>query len=106
MRAGDVLFNVGGDLRERLLAGILLGDEDEVAVLPAQLAEVLAALERVGTGAAEDRDHLAIRIFDLRRAVERVKAHAVVRVVDNDGDLLVAALVDLHTARGARLAKT
>ena len=40
VRAGNVLFNVGGDLRERLLAGVFLGDEDEVAVLPAQLAEV------------------------------------------------------------------
>ena len=105
MRAGNVLFNVGGDLRERLFAGVLLGDEDEVAVLPAQLAEVFSALERVGAGAAEDGDHLAAGVFDLRRAVERVKAHAVVRVVDDDGDVLVAALVDLHAARGARLAK-
>ena len=105
VRAGNVLFNVGGDLRERLFAGVLLGDEDEVAVLPAQLAEVFSALERVGAGAAEDGDHLAAGVFDLRRAVERVKAHAVVRVVDDDGDVLVAALVDLHAARGARLAK-
>ena len=105
VRAGNVFFNVGGDLRERLFAGVLLGDEDEVAVLPAQLAEVFSALERVGAGAAEDGDHLAAGVFDLRRAVERVKAHAVVRVVDDDGDVLVAALVDLHAARGARLAK-
>ena len=105
VRAGNVLFNVGGDLRERLFAGVLLGDEDEVAVLPAQLAEVFSALERVGAGTAEDGDHLAVGVFDLRRAVERVKAHAVVRVVDDDGDVLVAALVDLHAARGARLAK-
>ena len=105
MRAGDVLFNVGGDLRERFFAGILLGDEDEVAVLAAQLAEVFSALERMRAGTAEDGDHLAVRVFDLSRAVERVKAHAVVRVVDDDGDVLVAALVDLHAARGARLAK-
>ena len=38
VRAGHVLFNVGGDLRERLLAGVLLGDKDEVAVLSAQFA--------------------------------------------------------------------
>lgn len=74
VRAGNVLFNVGGDLRERLFAGVLLGDEDEVAVLPAQLAEVFSALERVGAGAAEDGDHLAAGVFDLGRAVERVKA--------------------------------
>ena len=101
-----MLFNVGGDLRERLFAGLLLGDEDEVAVLAAQLAEVLSALERVGAGAAEDGDHLAVRVFDLSRAVERVKAHAVVRIVDDDGDLLIAAFVDLHPPSGARLAKT
>ena len=38
VRAFDMLFDVGGDLRERLLAGVLLGDEDEVAVLSAQFA--------------------------------------------------------------------
>ena len=38
VRAGHVLFNVGGDLRERLLTGVLLGDKDEVAVLSAQFA--------------------------------------------------------------------
>ena len=56
-------------------------------------------------GAAEDGDHLAAGVFDLRRAVERIKAHAVVRIVDDDGDVLVAAFVNLHAARGARLAK-
>ena len=44
VRAFDVLFDVGGDLRERLLAGVLLRDVNEGAVLAAQLAEVAAAL--------------------------------------------------------------
>ena len=106
MRAGDVLFDVGGDLRERLLAGVLLGDVDKIAVLPAQLAEILPALEGMGAGAAENGDHFPVGVFDLRRAVERVEAHAVVRIVDDDGDIFVAALVDLHTSRGARLAQS
>ena len=50
VRAFDVLFDVGGDLRERLLAGVLLRDVNEGAVLAAQLAEVAAALERVRAG--------------------------------------------------------
>ena len=44
VRAFDVLFDVGGDLCERLLAGVLLRDVNEGAVLAAQLAEVAAAL--------------------------------------------------------------
>ena len=54
VRAFDVLFDVGGDLRERLLAGVLLRDVAKVAVLPAPFAEVFSALERVGAGAAEE----------------------------------------------------
>ena len=105
MRAFDVLFDVGGDLRKRLLAGVLLRDVNEGAVLAAQLAKVAAALERVRAGAAEHGDHLLAGIFDPRRAVERVEAHAVVRVVHNDGHSFVTAFVDLHPSVRARLAQ-
>ena len=69
VRAFDVLFDVGGDLRERLLAGVLLRDVNEGAVLAAQLAEVAASLERVLAVAAEHGDHFFTGVFYPCRAV-------------------------------------
>ena len=65
VRAFDVFFDVGGDLRKRLLAGVLLRDVDKGAVFAAQLAEVAATLERVRAGAAEHGDHLLAGVLYL-----------------------------------------
>ena len=57
-------------------------------------------------GAAEHGDHLLAGILHPCRAVERVEAHAVVRVVHDDGHPLVTAFVDLHPPVRPRLAQT
>ena len=91
--------DVPADVLHGLLPGVLLGEDDQVGVLPGDLPQVLPAVVGLVARAAEDRDDPPAGILLLDGLEEGLEAHPVVGVVHDDGDLLVGVGVDLHPPR-------
>ena len=94
--AGDILGDLPADGHGVLLAGILLGENDEVGVGPGHLAQIFSPVQGLLAGAAEHGDDAPPGILRLDRAEQSLEAHAVVGIVHNGGDGVVGVGVDLH----------
>ena len=100
---GHVLGDVPADVLHRLLAGVLLGQDDQVGILPGNFAQVLPPVIGLVAGAAEHGDDPAAGVLLPHRAEERLEGQTVVGIVHDHTDLFVRVGVDFHAARHAGL---
>ena len=93
---GNMLGKLATDLHRVLVSWILVGKDHQVGIRCGLARKLLAALLRLAAGSAKQRNDGASGKRALDRREKRTERKLVVRVVDDDGDVLESRL-DCHT---------